>query len=209
MTLKHCGGCGENKELSEFYFYHSGNLVGKLSTQCKKCTGIRSAKWKISHPERARENARNYIYRRGSKPASENKSCTVYLGCVIAETILSREFPGFVRMPNGNPGYDYDCPKGSKIDVKSSCRRHLKKGGTRWEFRINKNKVPNYFLFLAFGDRNEPLVPEHIWLIPGAMINTKTGIAIYDLPKSIDKWSQYERPLDNVIECCNQLRGEN
>jgi hypothetical protein len=89
--------------------------------------------------------------------------------------------------------------------VKSGCRIHLKNQTARWSFIIRKNKVANYFLFLAF-DNRESLNPEHIWLVPGYIVNDKTTISIADLPKTLIKWSKYERSLNNVLKCCDKLK---
>jgi len=178
--LKHCNGCDEDKPLTEFYFHKTGRRAGKPCSRCKECDR--------------------------SIPLFINKSCPTYLGCDISEIVLSHEFPGFKRMPTCNPDYDYDCPKGFKIDVKSACRYHSKKDPhDMWKFRIRKNTVANYFLCIAFDDRQN-LKPEHIWLIPGYVINHKIGFGITDSPKSLAKWSQFERPLDNVLNCCNKMR---
>ena len=220
MNLKHCNGCDTDKELSEFYFHKSGRQVGKPLGQCKKCyssksndwykvnTGDvkkRACVWRKANPEKVKKSGRESAYRKGVKPASENKSCSSYLGCVIAETVLAHEFPGFIRMPYGNPNYDYDCPKGFKIDVKSSCRGYLKNGSNRWSFNMRRNKVPHFFICIAWKDR-ESLIPEHLWLIPGYLINGKMGIGILDTVKSLAKWSKYERPLGNVLNCCDKMR---
>lgn len=223
MTLKtkHCNGCGEDKELTEFNVHKNGKRTGKLVSQCKECCKRRNSAWYAANTERAnaasrawwksnleksRKLNRDNSYKHGSKPALENKSSTTFLGCVVAETVLSHEFPGFKRMPNCNPGYDYECPKGYKIDVKSACRRHRKNGTDNWGFSIKKNKVPNYFLFLAF-DNRENLNPEHVWLIPGDVVNEKIEITITDLPEILIRWSQYERSLKNVLKCCSKLRN--
>jgi hypothetical protein len=223
LEMKHCNGCGDDKELTEFYVRKSGLRIGKPRSLCKKCdyaSGVEWKKanpekvkainsaWRKTNPEKARKSCRDSTYRHGRKPATENKSCSTYLGVIIAETVLAHEFPGFKRMPNCNPNYDYDCPKGFLIDVKSSCRRKDRRKNEYWGFDIRKNKVADYFLFLAFGNRDEPLVPEHIWLIPGDVVNMKSSTRITNSSKSIAKWSKYERPLDNVLKCCNKLRGE-
>jgi hypothetical protein len=220
METKHCNGCGGDKELSEFTFHKSGRSIGKPFSRCKTCANSAtmnwnkknkdkrrhySQLWRKADPERARKVVRECNYRRGSKPASENKSCAAYLGVVIAETVLAHEFPGFKRMPNNNPDYDYECPKGFKIDAKSSCRRQSDHGNDSWRFNVNNNQVADYFLCIAFDNRKN-LNPEHIWLIPGDVVNDKMSISITDSPKSLAKWSQYERPLENVLECCSKLR---
>ena len=222
MEMKHCGGCDTDKPLSEFNFHKSGREIGKPRNHCKKCACLETLNWKNTHLDQVAATKRSWKKRHrktvnqynreyryktlGIKPASENKSCSLYLGCVIAETVLSQEFPGFVRMPNNNPDYDYECPKGFKIDVKSSCRYHPKAGNDVWHFHIGCNKKAHFFLCIAWKDR-KTLIPEHLWLIPGEKINTNTSLSITDSPKSLANWSKYERPLDNVLECCNQIRG--
>lgn len=214
--MKHCNGCDTDKFLDKFYFYKTGRRTGKPFSRCIECKNKVAINWVKSNPEKVHiwkkanrektnKNACIRRYNKGGKSVSENKSCSSYLGCIIAETVLSHEFPGFKRMPYGNPGYDYECPKGFKIDVKSSCRRHIKNKNDNWHFYIRYNKIANYFLFLAFDDR-ESLTPEHIWLIPGCAVNDKQCIGIADSPKILTKWSQYERPLENVMKCCNKLR---
>jgi hypothetical protein len=220
LDMKHCGGCNADKLLSDFYIRKSGLSVGKPHSWCIKCEKLNVKKWKKEHPIEVRESrrkwkksnpdkvnnsTRNYRYRRGAKPASENKSCTLYLGCVIAETVISYEFPGFKRMPPGNPDYDYECPKGFTIDVKASCRLTYGNGNSSWQFHINGNKKAHFFLCIAWKDR-ETLVPEHLWLIPGSMVNNKKTLCITDSPKPLAKWSKYERSLKNVLECCNRMR---
>jgi hypothetical protein len=204
MTLKHCNGCDEDKKLSEFNFHKTGLDAGKPLSRCRICDNKARSTWRKGNLAKSRATVRKSKYRHGVKPASENKSCSAYLGCVIAETVLSHEFPGFVRMPYGYPGYDYDCPKGFKIDVKSRCRDHQKNKNDVWAFAIRKNKVPHFFLCIAWTDR-ESLVPEHLWLIPGYLVNDKMTFSITDSPKSLIKWSEYERSLKNVLECCNRL----
>lgn len=220
METKHCIICGKNKPLSEFYSHKTGRQAGQSYSRCKHCDKATSVEWKKSNPEkakainskwrnanpeRARQLDREHRYRHGAKPASENKACAVYLGCVVAETVLSKEFPGFKRMPYGNPNYDYECPKGFLIDIKSRCRSHRKNRKDFWRFSIRNNKVADYFLCIAF-DNRKLLNPEHLWLIPGDVINDRSDLTISSSPESLDKWSQYERPLKNMLECCNKLR---
>lgn len=118
-------------------------------------------------------------------------------------------------MPLNNPHYDFICGKGYKIDVKSACLsypktniakgKYIKVYNPYWIFLIRKNPIADYFLLLAFSDR-ETLEPIHIWLIPASKINTKSGITITNTPKALRKWQPYEKPLDKVIHCCNRLR---
>jgi hypothetical protein len=205
MILKHCNGCGKDKPLSDFTFHKTGKEVGKPVSRCKECCNKTTARWTKNHPDNKRINARNSSYKKGIRPASENKSCSLYLGCIVAETVLSHEFPGFKRMPPKNSGYDYECPKGFKIDIKSACRRHPKDACDKWVFYIGKNKIADYFLLLAF-DSREKLNPEYVWLVPGNVVNDKGNVTISIT--NLYKWMQYERPLDNVVKCCNRLKDE-
>ena len=43
---------------------------------------------------------------------STNKKSTNYLGCTIAEKVLSKVFKDVKVMSYGNPGYDFICSKG-------------------------------------------------------------------------------------------------
>ncbi len=101
-----------------------------------------------------------------SKPYTDNKKCSSYLGVGIAERVLSHVFKNVELMPMSNPGYDFICNHGKKIDVKSSCRYFHIGRSDSWMFTINKNTSADYFLCIAFDDR-EHLNPEHVWLIPG------------------------------------------
>ncbi|MCK9568425.1 hypothetical protein M0R72_05755 [Candidatus Pacearchaeota archaeon] len=112
-------------------------------------------------------------------------------------------------MPYGNPGYDFVCGRGFKIDVKSSCLRQHDKNHRyqRWAFPINQNNVADYFLLLGFDNRDN-LKPLHVWLVPGDSINAKSSLSITNSCRSIARYAQYERPIDKVVLCCDQLREE-
>jgi hypothetical protein len=128
-----------------------------------------------------------------------NPKCATYLGIHIAEKILSNLFINTEMMPNGNPGYDFTCGKGYKIDCKSSTIRN----DSYWSFNITRNIITDYFLCLAF-DNRDSLTPLHVWLIPGHLVSHLTGLSI---SKSTTwKWSKYEQPLDQVLKCCDVMR---
>jgi len=157
--------------------------------------------------ERRREYQRihqtNYNHRIGkSKPFNENKECSSYLGVHIAEKLLSNIFVKVTRMPYGNPGFDFICGKGFKIDVKSACLTKDNRGFEKWHFNLRNNVITNYFLLLAFDNRDD-LNPIHIWLIKND--NIKSGIAIYNSPISLKKWEIYEQKnkIKKLIKCCN------
>lgn len=143
-----------------------------------------------------------------SQPMDKNKECASFLGVVVAEKVLSKVFKNVKKMPNNNPDFDFICNKGYKIDVKSGCL--LKKDRSlnkRWIFRTRKNIIADYFLCLAF-DNRENLNPLHVWLIPSKKIADKGSISIYNSETSLQKWKQYEleEKLEKVILCCNTMK---
>ena len=150
---------------------------------------------------------------------SENKECAQYLGIHKSERYLSKIWDNVIRMPNGNRGYDFICGKGFKVDVKSACIMNEKSISTdgcenqyyKWYFNINKNKITDYFLLLAF-DNREDLNPLHIWLIKNdeiindGKLNDKKGLHIYNSFKSIQKYKKYEL-VDRLEKLKNCLSG--
>jgi len=143
--------------------------------------------------------ARNRVMR-GVPTMSENKSCSLYLGCHVAERVLTKVFKDVDVMPRGNPGYDFICGRGYKVDVKSSCVNGM--GG--WKFDIGRNVIADYFLCLSF-DNRKALTPLCVWLIPGTDINHLISASI--APSTLSKWSQYELDnIDDIVKCCDTLR---
>lgn len=145
----------------------------------------------------------NYINHKSgrNKLMSDSKDSPSYLGIHIAERILSKIFEDVTRMPSNNKGYDFICKKGHKIDVKSACL-----SDNKWQFNLNGNKIANYFLFLAF-DNREDLEPKHIWIIKNDNINVKSK-TITNNNKSINKWSNYEKTdkLKELQKYCDILK---
>lgn len=137
----------------------------------------------------------------------KNRDCSLWLGCYVAETVLSKVFKNVERMPMHNPGYDFVCNQGKLVDVKCACENVQPNGITpQWAFSIKKNTTADYFLCLAFDDR-EHLNPIHAWLLPSAEVCHLTIVSISEL--SLDKWSEYEIDMDRIVACCDDMkRGE-
>lgn len=210
MTPK-CRVCGA--ELTEENWYPSHRK--KNSLLCKGCDHERVRLWKEANPEKVKATAsawkeknpgrRKAIWTRhsrkqGHQPFNENKRCGLYFGVHIAERVLSHVFKNIERMPMNNPGYDMICNTDKKIDIKSSCTR--KRDGN-WSFGINHNTIADYFLCLAF-DNREDLNPLHIWLIPGSKINHLTIATIN--PSTIHKWDEYRLNISKISDCCDAMR---
>ena len=109
-------------------------------------------------------------------------------------------------MPICNRGFDFICGKGYKIDVKSSCRRIRNGRNDSWLFHIGKNTIADYFLCLAF-DNRDMLNPEHVWLIPSSEVNSNITLSIFENPTSLAKYNRFERDLEKVNICCNEMVG--
>jgi hypothetical protein len=187
---KKCYICGETLPISEFY---TGVIRGRsyLSGRCK-CCDTRYA--------RSRRN------KNGTQiPLDQAKNIGAYLGVHIAERLLGNIFKTSTRMPYGNPGYDFICGRGFKVDVKASCRHHKNGRSTdRWSFNIKKNTVADYFACFAM-DSRECLNPEHFWLIPAGVVNHKSTILMIE--GSLTRWNKYEQPIERAIAGCSLLKG--
>ena len=129
-------------------------------------------------------------YKSGRKRhMADAKDSASFLGVYVTERILGHIFNSTKRMPNGNPGYDFVCGKGFKIDAKSSCLRfYPNTRGSFWQFHTERNTTADYFFCLAF-DNRESLEPVHIWLIPGNVINHLTTLSITNSSRGLAKWS--------------------
>jgi len=182
---------------------------------CKTCSCEQVATWKQANPERVQETQKRWAIlnttkvktsqtksrkKRGILPFSENKKCPTFLGVHVAERVLSYVFRDVKRMPMNNPGFDFICNRGKKIDVKSSCTR--KDHG--WDFRIKRNPIADYFLCLAF-DNRDALNPLHVWLLPANQFNQFVGISIR--PSTLNKWAMYKLSMTQIITCCDTIRG--
>lgn len=191
MTQRACRKCGAPLTIGE---NTTQNRMDHGEYICRTCKRVNDrGRW------------REWSHRVGlRKSMSENRGCTAFLGVHVAERVLSHVFKDVQIMPYGNPGFDFTCRHDKLIDVKGSCRNHSEKGADRWHFTIKQNHIADYFLCLAFNNRND-LNPEHIWLIPGDMINDCVSVSISET--MLAKWAQYEQPLNKVISCCDSFKA--
>ena len=167
---------------------------------CKSCHAKRYTEWRKANPDKVKASWTRDNRKRGMRPFNENKKCAAYLGVHIAEQVLSQAFKNVQRMPYCNPGYDFKCNNGFLIDVKSACKRKDRNG---WHFHIEQNHIADYFLCLAF-DNREDLNPLHAWLIPGAKVNHLRNLGISS--STIHKWDEHRLDIAKVVTCCNALR---
>lgn len=146
------------------------------------------------------------MYRKKTRNAisyTKNRACPSFLGCHVAEQVLQKVFKDVETMPLNHPGYDFICNRGKKIDVKSSCTRNGSHQTNSWEFCVTKNTIADYFLCIAF-DNRESLTPLHLWLLPGKLVNMKTSITISK--STINKWNEYKLDITKTVNCCNIIK---
>ena len=171
---------------------------------CRECKRKQNLEIRRKNPEVYRAHSKRGHIRDGKIPMDKNKNCSLYLGIHIAERVLSKVFKNVTRMNATNPGYDFICNKGMKIDVKSSCILHRKNCLDHFTFSIKRNTIPDYFLCIAFNSR-EDLKPIHMWLLPSSKFNSLICASISHT--TINKWDEYRLPIDNVISCCEVMKS--
>ena len=199
MSMTHnCRVCGDTLNNENWYLANRKNY----NYICKECGREQQRLYLKNNPEIAKAQSTRGNRKRGHLPMSENKYCTQYLGIFWAERVLRNIYPDVVRMQMNHPGYDLICNKGMKVDVKSGC---ILKDRNGWQFRINYNAIADYFICLAFDNRQD-LNPLHLWLIPGQVLNHLTCTSIS--PSTIHKWDDYRLSIDKVVACCDIIKGD-
>ena len=214
MELYTCSKCGFESTPDDFRsknickrcrkeYLHEYNT--KYYILNKEKITIQSTKWANDNPEKRKNSVTKRRRAAGEKSMSENRECTQFLGVHVAENVLSKVFEDVIKQPFGNPGFDLICNKGKKIDVKSGCLIYGKSRDERWQFRINKNKIADYFLCLAFDNRKD-LNPLHIWLIPASDVNHQVGISVST--NTFSRWDEFVLDINKVSNCCDIIKGE-
>lgn len=173
---------------------------------CKECNREKKRLYNIDNPEKTMARSARFRRKKGYLPMNENKECPQFLGIHVAEhdvaeRLLRSIYKNVERMPINNPDYDFVCD-GKKIDVKSGC---IMKNRNGWVFIINRNTIADYFVCIAF-DNREDLNLLHIWLIPGHTVNHLVGASI--MQSTLHKWAEYEQDLSELIICCEEIKSE-
>lgn len=127
-----------------------------------------------------------------------------------------KTFEDPIKMPPNNPGFDWICKMGEKIDHKGSCivRSKMTKW-EYWEYHIEHNNVADYFILSAW-DNRDSLNPLHIWIFhKNDIIRERKfckfeNFGITNSPKKLKELEKYEVTdrLDKLRELCNR-RKEN
>lgn len=145
-------------------------------------------------------------------PIKENRTDPRFIGIYIAENGIAKIYEGSQRMPYCNPGYDIICPKGYKIDVKSTVLNRY----NTLNFRINQNMITDYFALIAFNNIIE-LKPMYMWLIQGdedvygCPIRTLDTLTILNEPTHLYRYKKYEKTdkLEKLRDICKGFDAQN
>lgn len=194
-----CRVCGVELNADNWY----PSLMKRNACICISCATDATIAWRRNNIEKQREYWQRSRRNMGVVSMNENRKCSMFLGIHVAEEVLCRLFENVERMPTNNPGYDFVCSNGYLIDSKSSCI--IKDDGIpKWNFHINKNTIADYFILLAF-DNRESLTPLHIWMIPGHILNHLIGVGISE--NTIHKWDEYRLDIYKVVLCCDKMKN--
>ncbi len=165
------------------------------------------------HAERTRDRSREYCYDKGIYgPASENEYCASYFGVHIAEKYIMKTFEDPIQMPLNNPGFDWICKKGYKIDSKAACLNYHNKNPSLI-FPIRYNNIADYFI-LSGWDNRESLQPICVWIfhkddiVRGKKFWKRDTITITNTPEGLKQFEKYEvtNRLDKLKELCDKKR---
>lgn len=152
-------------------------------------------------------------------PMSKNYNCSSYLGVHIGENISDQiliDIFGDIeeRMPYGYPGYDRIVKGGYKVDIKT---RVLNNNGSwkGWIFPIGYNNITDYFLLLAFDNREDKNLLHILLIHKDEMIRERkfwkrTGIVITNKSDNLSEFRRYEYiyKLKCLKDIQNKLKEE-
>lgn len=116
------------------------------------------------------ESTREWRHYKGIHfPMLDNETCSYYVGIMgereIGRIILPRILGTITEeMPPNYPGFDFIVDNNIKVNVKSACLIDIGKNmKSRWCYNIDYNEIADYFLCVAF-DNREHLYCMHVWL---------------------------------------------
>jgi len=119
---------------------------------------------------------------------------------------MIQTFEDPIKMPYGNPGFDWLCKNGAKIDNKGSCLCYIEVGSPRWEFGIYYNNIADWFVLSAW-DSRDSLNPLHVWIfnkndiVRGRKFWEREGFSIANTLKGLKEFKKSE-----VTDRLNKLK---
>ena len=168
------------------------------------------------------ERVREYRHNTGRQaPMQDNPDCSAWFGSFIAENYIIGTFEDPVKMPYGNPGYDWICKQGQKIDSKARCLEYKGIGWSGWKFLIKYNNIADYFILSAW-DNRDSLNPLHVWIFhKNDMVRKGRGccsgrvkfwkrdmFSITNTPEKLKEFAQFEVTgrLEKLKEICDRIK---
>jgi len=162
--------------------------------------------------DRYRDHQREYRWNKGiCEPSEFNKGCPSHFG-EFTENLMIQTFEDAIKMPYGNPGYDWICKRGDKIDNKGRCLDYVE-GYPGWSYPIRYNNIADWFILSAWDDRDS-LNPLHVWIfhkndiVGERKFWRRDTLWVSNTQKGIKEFEKYEATyrLDKLKELCNRNR---
>lgn len=173
-----------------------------------KCA--RSAGFKDS-AEQHRDYYREWTHETGRNfPAEDNPDCPRCFGD-FTENLMIQTFEDAIKMSSNNPGYDWTCNRGYKIDNKGACLQYIDGKSPKWLFNIIYNDIADWFILSAW-DNRDSLTPLHVWafhkndIVRGRKFWRRTGFSVINTPKGLKEFEKYE--IINRLEKLKELRNK-
>lgn len=208
------------KEFADWARQNRGKVEDKwLSTGCKTGKEYRDkCAQKVGFKDRAgryRDHQREWRHETGRQfPKEDNPDCSAYFGD-FTESLMIQTFECTIRMPYGNPGYDWTCKRGDKIDNKGRCLSYRPGQSPRCKFYIGYNNIADWFILSAWDSRDN-LNPLHVWafhnddIVRGRKFWRRDTFTITNTPECLKEFEKYEVTdrLYKLKELCDKLKEE-
>lgn len=192
---------------------------------------------RIKYREYKNEWQINNRYNKGINiPMIENKDCSNYIGISIGENLAERflltifECVNKMRLGYHEGGIDFCCKNPKKefigkyaleknmeyrIQVKTGCLQYRYYGSEYWNFHIRYNNGPDYFLLIAFDDK-ENVDHMYSWFIHknekvrGKNFWSRDSLSMINKPSKLFELKKYELKdeLDKLKELSNNILEE-
>ena len=161
------------------------------------------------------EKVREWKHKTGRcLPKEFNEDCSIHFGD-FTENLMIQTFEDPIKMRHGNPGFDWICKEGYKIDNKGACLVY-RECTSYFEFPIRCNNIADVFI-LSCWDNRDSLNPLNIFvfykndIVKGRKFYKFESFIITNTPKKLkelEKWEVTDR-LYKLKEICNRLKEEN
>jgi len=172
------------------------------------------------------ERYREWMHDTGrTLPKEFNEDCPIHFG-EFTENLMIQTFEDPIKMPPNNPGFDWKCRNGDKVDNKGRCLDYDNRSNwSGWIFSIRYNDVADIFILSAW-DNRDSLNPLHVWIFhkndiirkgngayaPKVEFWKRDGFTITNTPEGLKEFEKHEATnrLDKLKELCGRdNKGEN